>query len=224
MLRNGLIVTACLLAVTDSAGAASDGPVELREFDVRVDDHPVGVHHLRIRQQDGRTLVAMKSDVAVQVLLYRYSHVSDAQEVWSGASLLAVDAHTNANGKKSRLRLKRNADRALIQFQDRISKTEPPHQTTAYSRLPPGIQHEQTVRLLNLDDGELVKTTWHSVEDAKFRVADDMIECRKWVVKGGREAELWFDAAGWLVRQKTMEQGHPTELRLTSIQRERTVP
>jgi hypothetical protein len=199
-------------------------PTETREFDVLVDDRPVGIHVMRIREDGQQAVVAMRSDVEVRVLLYRYVYVFDSQETWDGHRLVSFHSLTSDNGKKIRVQLKRDANHSLVQFQDHKTKIEPPHQTTAYSRLPPGVEKPRTLRLLNLDDGESVSVTWSPGEEVKLQVADRSIPCRKWIVNGAVNAELWFDRAGWLVRQRTLERGHRSELRLTSIRQGRIAP
>ncbi|MFO0917910.1 MAG: DUF6134 family protein [Planctomycetaceae bacterium] len=224
MLRWSVIL---LIGVGVGAFASAGEPadlVEIREYEVRADNRPVGRHTLKIHERNGRTLVTMNSSIAVNILLYHYSFMFDAREIWDGESLLSVEARTNANGKRSLLKLKRNDERALIQFQDQVTRTEPPEATNSFARMPPGMENHQAIRLLNLDDGTVAKTTWHAGENVKFRVDDRAVPCRKWVVEGDLQAELWFDDGGWLVRQKTNEQGHPTELRLISLAQEKTIP
>ena len=224
MRRWSLIILACLCTAARLFAAEAVEDLEVRHFEVFADDRPIGSHSLQIWKQNDRTTVVMKSNVALKVLLIRYSHMFDGQEVWDGSSLIAAEATTNANGKKFHLRLKGNGDKVLLQCQDRVVKADAPQMTTAYSRLPPGIRHEQKVRLLDLDDGELATTIWRFAGNDELIVADRRVPCGKWEVTGELEAELWFDAGGWLVRQKTVEQGHPAELRLTSILRERAKP
>lgn len=199
-------------------------PTETREFEVLADGRPVGVHVMRIREEGPQATVVMKSDVQVKVLLYRYIYVFDSKETWDGERLMSFDSMTSDNGKKTRVQLKRDTEHSLIQFRQQRDKIQHPHQTTAYSRLPPGIEETRTLRLLNLDDGVVVSTTWSPEEVEKIPLDDRSIRCRRWVVGDGLNAELWFDDSGWLVRQRTLERGHRSELRLTSIRREQVKP
>ena len=41
--------------------------------------------------------------------------------------------------------------------------------------------------------------------------------CRHFKVTGSSPADLWFDEQDRLVRQKSVEEGHPIELRLRRI-------
>jgi hypothetical protein len=195
-------------------------PAEIREFEILVDDKPVGTHIMRIRDQGDRSAVTLTSDVEVKVLFYRYRYHFHAREQWDNNRLTSFHALTNDNGKKVRVQWKRDSDNSVLLVQDRLAEIKPPHQTTSYSRLPSGADETRQLRLLKLDDGEEIATTWTPAEESEWRIGDRAIRCRKWVVEGDVEAELWFDAAGWLVRQQTVERGHQSELRLTSIELE----
>ncbi len=193
--------------------------VELREFEVLVDDKPIGVHQLRIHEQGDRTHVNLRSDICVKVLFYRYVYEYEAKEVWEGPRLIAFDASTNDNGKKSQLKLKFNM--TATDFPQQAAKMDVTHQSTSYSRLPPGVKDLKTVRLLDVEDGETVSTTWIFAEYVDVPLKEGALRCQKWRVDGDVQAELWFDDAGWLVGRKTVERGHRSEFRLTSIERER---
>jgi hypothetical protein len=217
-------VSLIFCVTTPSFGAERDVVAETREFDVLVDDKPVGVHTLRIRDNGERTVVEVKSDVTVRVLFYRYTYAFEGKETWDREQLVALEARTNDNGKRTRLQFKRNANRSVMKFQQQVAEIPPPHQTTSYTRLPADAANSRTIRLLNVDDGELASTTWTAAERGDFPLEEGPIRCRKWIVDGDVKAELWFDDAGWLVQQKSIEQGHRTELRLTAIRREQAKP
>lgn len=220
MFWRGILCAATMWAAPASGWTADKPePAEVREFEILVDDKPVGTHVMRIRDQGDRFAVTLTSDVEVKVLFYRYRYHFHAKEQWDNNRLTSFHAVTNDNGKKVRVQWKRDSDNSVLLFQDRLAEIKPPHQTTSYSRLPPGAEETRQLRLLKLDDGEEIATTWKPAEESEWRVKDRAIRCRKWVVEGDVEAELWFDAAGWLVRQQTVERGHRSELRLTSLER-----
>ena len=50
-------------------------------------------------------------------------------------------------------------------------------------------------------------------------IGRQQVTCSRYRLSGDLEADLWFDGQNRIVRQKTIEDGYPTEVRLTRVHR-----
>jgi hypothetical protein len=72
--------------------------------------------------------------------------------------------------------------------------------------------------VLDADNGKTYDVRCENVAQEEITIGAARITCNHFRLQGAVDVELWFDAAGYLVRQVGTEDGHATELRLVSVQ------
>ncbi len=78
--------------------------------------------------------------------------------------------------------------------------------------------------MLEPDTGTVRNVALNFVGLESVSIQGQQISCNHFRVSGEKAAELWFDRENRLVRQQTVEQGCPTEIRLVQMQRSATPP
>jgi hypothetical protein len=96
--------------------------------------------------------------------------------------------------------------------------------TENYWRLPNADLAKESFSIIEPDTGILRTVRLQCVGPDSFTVQGREIACNHYRLTGEATADLWFDLQGRLVRQQTVEQGYPTEQRLTRIHSTPNVP
>lgn len=194
------------------------GPVEeLREFEIFVKGKPAGTSALRITDRgDGTTRVETEARVKLNYLVYVYRYEFHGQETWRGNRLLATENRATDDGKKYAVRATVDDRRCAIEAQGRTSTAPAVDMTTNYWRAP-DLTTTHKFSFLNADRGTLHAVAVERVGREQLAVGGRRLDCTHYRVRGDIEAELWFDGRNRIVRQTSVEDGYPTELRLTGI-------
>ena len=189
---------------------------EVREFDVLVDDKPAGTFTMTVDCRDSRTEISTKADVTVSILVLSYRYRFNCREVWEGDQLQRVVSRTDDDGKALSLSAEFSGaqSRLIVNRQDRPAQAC--HWTTTFTRLPAAEHRDRELRVLVADAGESKKIKLQRVGKEDWKTARERLSCTRYRVVGELQADLWFDSAERLVRQKSIESGHTTELRLKS--------
>lgn len=90
-----LLATLLLFALTHAQAE------QVWEFDVFLDDKPIGSHVFEVERSDGRTVLTSTADFEVKFLFvtaFEYAHRN--KEVWVDGCLAEIDAITNNNGER----------------------------------------------------------------------------------------------------------------------------
>lgn len=212
-----------LLALTCGAdrGARAASPRistdEVREFEVLVKEKPVGTSTMRIRMAgDGTTHVTSDVNVKVSYLVYVYRYEFHGDEVWRGGQLLTAKNEATDDGKKFAAQVENKTGGATIESNGVVRRAAAVAMTTNYWRTP-DMSKTTKLNVMNADRGSVHSVTIATVGREYIVVDQREIECVHHRVTGDIEAELWFDGQNRIVRQKSVEDGYPTELRLTRI-------
>jgi len=105
------MAAALCCAVPLSTQAADDAPTSpgrVYDFQVLLDDKPIGVHRFTVTTDGAERRVTSDARLAVKFLgfeAYRYRHHAD--EHWQGDCLAALTSSTDDDGKTSSVRLRR---------------------------------------------------------------------------------------------------------------------
>lgn len=199
-----------------SMSRAEEPADEVREFDVLVDDKSAGNLTMTVDCRDSRTEIVTKADVTVSILVLSYRYRFNCNEVWDGDQLQRVVSRTDDDGKALSLsaELSGAKPRLIVNRQDRPAQAC--HWTTTFTRLPAAENRDSDIRVLVADTGESKKIKLQRVGPEVFKMARERLNCTRYRVVGEMQADLWFDSAERLVRQKSIESGHTTELRMRS--------
>lgn len=204
-----------------SGASAFGSGIEIREFRVIVDGKPQGSHRLRIAEGDRQaTTVRVDAEVKIDFLVYTYAYVIHAEESWKDGRLRQTTARIEDGAKRAKISATVGVKGTELNFNGQARTGRAAVLSSIFWSLPPEDVRPQAFVLLDVDTGELREARLEQRERASVKTAGSTIECTHYRVSGGAQADLWFDAAGRLVRQESIEDGHRTVLSLTAIQRE----
>ena len=190
---------------------------EVREFDILVKDKPVGASMMRISDaDDGTTRVATEVNVKLNYLVYVYRYEFHGQETWRGGRLVSADNRAMDDGKRFSARVSIDAGGAAIKANGRAQRVAAVEMTTNYWHVP-DMAKGAKFSLMNADRGSVHAVTIQPVGVDKVVVDRQEIECTHYRIRGEIEADVWFDRQGRAVRQKSIEDGYPTELVMRHI-------
>lgn len=210
-------VSAKSTAPSSKPKAASE-PTEVREFEIRVDNRAAGTHKLAIKSAGELNQVQFQSDVKMDFIVYAYVFKFRGTETWRSGRVERADIRTEDGGKKRSFSLKTDGDVQQVSFNGKpTAESTTGVMTTAYWQLPPSELRTKSMTILDVDTGTIKDATLREVGPDSVSYGNKSIACRHFKIDGPSPAELWFDDLNRLVRQKSIEQGHATELRLKDI-------
>jgi hypothetical protein len=214
-------LTSSALTAGLGSSASADGPriaaEEVREFEILVKDKPAGTSTIRITNlEDGTTRVATDVKVKLNYLVYVYRYEFHGDETWRGDRLMSAENRATDDGKEFAARLVVNPGGSSIEANGRSRRGPVIAMTTNYWRTP-NLAQGTKINLMNGDRGTVHSVTIGVVGQEQIVVDRQVIECAHYRLGGDLEAELWFDPLNRIVRQKSVEDGYPTEVRLTRI-------
>jgi hypothetical protein len=223
--RSALTTTSCLVAIAACLiqAARGDTPIarseETREFDIFVKKKPVGRSTMRITDlDDGTTRVATEVNVRVDYFVYAYRYAFRGQEVWRGNQLLSTENRANDDGKEFLARARLEGGHFQVEANGRQTAAPRIDMTTNYWRRPDATQ-DQSLGVMNADRGTIHSIKVEHLPGEPLTIGRQQVMCSRCRLSGEVEADLWFDGQNRIVRQKSIEDGYPTELRLTRVSR-----
>lgn len=192
--------------------------IETREFEVRVDNRVAGTHSLVIKSDGDRRTVKIQTDVKVDVIVYAYVFKLRGTEIWRDGQLEETDIRCEDGGKKRSFSLKTEGTIQQVVFNGKsVPKASNVAMTTTYWKLPPTSLRQKSLPIVDVDTGAIGDATLQLVGPDTVAAGDRNFTCQHFKIDGPSPAELWFDEQGHLVRQKSVESGHPMELKLKQI-------
>jgi hypothetical protein len=203
---------------TDVKSSSQAGSVEVRDFEVRVDNKPAGTHRLTIKSDGETHQVTMQTDVKMDFIVYAYVFKSRGTETWRDGRVENVDIRCEDGGKKRSFALKTEGEIQQISFNGKpVPSSSTGLMTTAYWRLPSAETCKKPLKIVDVDTGNTRNATLNIVGKTTISHSGQTLQCRQFKIDGPSPAELWFDDQDRLVRQKSVEVGHQLELRLKDI-------
>ena len=152
------------------------------------------------------------------MIIYSYAFKFRGTEVWRDGKLAQTEVQCEDNGKKRSFSLKSDGKLQLISFNGKSQKdSDDCVLTTSYWKLPHSDVRDKTLPIACIETGKTTTANLDLVGNDTVSVGGRMIQCRHYKIDGPSPAELWFDDRDLLVKQKSVERGHLTELRLKQI-------
>ena len=204
------LVMICLFSMAFMSSAPAqervDG-VDHWDFDVYLNDKKVGKHSFKVSETDGVKQVQSEANFKYKILFisaYQYEH--SAAERWNDNCLTAVDASTNANGKRIQVSGAQTGLGFVVERGDNPTQLPKCVMTFAYWNSDFLGQSQ----LLNPQTGEYVDVR---VEE----VGDEMLEVRGQAVTATRfkltayevDLTLWYSPDNeWLALESVAKGGH----------------
>lgn len=202
----------------DLLKCATADSIEIRDFEVRVDNKPAGTHRLTIKSAGDTHEVAFATDVKMDFIVYAYVFKLRGTEVWRDGQLENTDVRCEDGSKKRSLSLKKSGGVQQVSFNGKdVPASTMGLMTTAYWRLPLLETPKKTLPIVDVDSGVTREATLNVVGKSTITAAGRSLECRHCKIDGPSPAELWFDEQDRLVRQTSVEVGHQLELKLKEI-------
>lgn len=212
---------ACALAVLLSAAfsiRAADS--ETREFTVKVDGKPAGHANMAIQQQDdGTTIVSCDTSVRVKVLIKTYTYTCRTRETWKDGRLQQLSSQCNDDGKQFQVSAAAQADGIHVHVNGREHVAKAEAWVSSYWSLPDAKLREGAIPVIDADNGRDLHGRLQFLGETQMAVAGQVQNVQHYRFHGPNQIELYYDAAGRLVRQEWVEDGHPTILELARVRR-----
>lgn len=196
-----------LLAVLVQHAAAQE---RAWNFQVSLDDKPVGFQHFVLREQGGERTMSIEARLEVKVLfltVYTYTHT--ATERWRGDCLRAIDASTDDNGERFRVESTRADERLQVRT---TAKTGVTTETIdgcpfSFAYWNPALLGQ--TRLLNSQTGVYEQVAIVALGDTTIAVRGQPTPARHYRIDGLKNPiELWYSADGeWLALQARVAGG-----------------
>ncbi len=217
----GLIAAA---SIGHSPRALAAGPAtatkEVREFEVLLKGKPTGTTKFTIEQfPDERTVVATDALVRVNLIVFVYTYEFHGVETWVGDHLESFQSHGSDGGKKFVVSGSVNSGNCQLSINRKNVQRSAYVMTSNYWRLPFRTPHDPTLPIVDASTGALQRIRVRDGSAARIPLGDLEIPATEFRLTGDVDVKLWLDAQGRIVRQQSIEQGYPTELRLTRISR-----
>lgn len=220
-----LVALAMLAGAGLQAARGAENPreaaEEIREFEILVKGKPAGKSSLRITAHgDGTTQVATDVQVKLNYVVYVYRYEFHGHETWRGHRLVSTENRATDDGKNLQVRAQAGDRGCSIEAQGRTATAPALDMTTNYWRAP-DLARTKTFSVMNADQGTIYSATVQRLGREPVVVGGRKVDCTHYRVSGDTAADLWFDRRDRLVRQTSVEDGYPTELRLTRVSTKR---
>ena len=196
------LALAGVAAMADSATPA-EPRAQLREwqFDVYLDDKPIGTHEFRVTDTGAAQRVETSAAFDVRFLFFnafRYRHTN--VETWQDGCLQSIESQTDSNGKLSTVTGTRRDGQLHVDTGDGSDTLDGCVMTFAYWDR----NLLQAERLLNSQTGlyEPVEVDAHGEE--LLRIGNTEVEAERYTLAvKGREIHIWYstDKSTWLALQ-----------------------
>jgi hypothetical protein len=224
-IASGLIVSLIAAAsLGHSRKVLAAGPAtvskEVREFEVLLKGKPTGTTKFTIEQfPDGRTVVATDALVRVNMVVFVYTYEFHGVETWVGDRLASFQSQGSDGGKK--FAVSGSIDSGNCQLTVNHKKVQRPAfvMTSNYWRLPVRTHNGQALAIVDASTGVSQSIRVGDGLVGRIPLGDQEIPAAEYRLTGDVDVKLWLDAQGRIVHQQSIEQGYPTQLRLTRISR-----
>jgi len=216
-----IAAVATLLCDGGSLLAAAPGVIssETRTYEVVVDRAKSGQSTLTItRYSDGSEVVNTDAKVTVTWAVFTYVYEFHGQERWQRGRLEQLSSRAIDGGRRLSLSATRTERGFTIVKSSGPQEASPDIQLTTNYWRQPSTMAAGSLNILDADNGTLYEARTELVGQQELTIAGRRATCNGLRLKGGVDVELWFDSAGYLVRQVGMEDGHHLELRLVAVQ------
>jgi YD repeat-containing protein len=221
-LRPWLLAVMLATMVLPALARAAD--VETRDLRIFVDNKNAGDAHMTFnRADDGTLTLSCDTDVFVRILFITYKYKYRGREVWKDGRLQSFDSTCNDDGKLFDVAAAAKGDKLRVRVKTGAGQEERevPGDVwlSSYWKQPDPKVVNKTIPIIDADSGSDINAKVVYVGAEQRNVAGQVQPVQHYRLEGKNNIELWYDAAGRLVRQDWMEQNHRTVLELVRIRR-----
>jgi hypothetical protein len=206
------------LNVGPSEARAESETIEVRNFQISVDGDRCGNLRMSIESRpDGRHVVLGNSSLELKYFLYTFRFSSQGNETWHAGKLEKLENAANYGSSRYQVSATGDGDALVVRADGQERKLPRNVWTTSYWHAPEDHLLGQTVSLLDSHKGRSLSAKLERVGEEPVALGDKDQPCSHYRLRGDVEVDLWYDAAGRLVRQEALESGHRTRLQLVAI-------
>ncbi len=195
-------------------------------FQVFLDDKPIGHHHYTLRASGvsgeggvGGAERELKTEARfdVKVLFinaYRYMH--DANERWRGNCLARLTARTDDNGEHSEVAAEQQGERVTVSSTAATVRGRDSADGCLMTYAYWNADILRQTRLLNTQTGKIETVNIAALGEDKITVRGVPVAAQRYRIGGGKYAiELWYGAdKAWLALQTTLDSGRKLRYQL----------
>lgn len=205
----------CVFTNLVLASAIQAAGVDVRNFQVFVDNRPAGSYRMTITPRaDGSVVVTGQAEVRVRYVVISYHYSYSGTEVWKDGRLTQLQSNSDDNGKRYAVTAVADGESLRVRSNGQESQAPKDLWTTSCWRLPPAAYRNRAIGLLDVDTGRQINANLFDAGLNRLNIAGQVMDCAHYRVTGGVQLELWYDAQERLVRQESIEDGHRTVLEL----------
>jgi Family of unknown function (DUF6134) len=195
-IRNALAIAAAVLLATPSLAAFNDDAGEYT-FTVLKDGTPVGEHRFVFDRTGDRIEIHEATAIEVRfatVPLYTFEH--EAREVWENSRPIRIDATTNDNGKKLDITVQADGDGYVRTVNGRVDRFDGSMAVLAFWTKAT-LEHRA---FFSAVEDKTVQASFEYAGREKLALAGQELDVEHYRMVGDEERDLWFDAAGHIVK------------------------
>lgn len=211
----GLLLAGAALLTASPARAADP---ETRDFTVYVDGKPSGTTTMAIsRRDDGSVEMACATNVFVKVLLIKYRYTLQSREVWKEGRLQGFTCRADDNGKLWNVSATTDGSALTVQVNNQAHKVRADAWLTSYWNLPSAAQRDQTLPIIDMDNGTDLSGKLQLLGTQQIGVAGRAVNVTHYRLNTANPVDLWYDASERLVRREFNDQGHRVTVQMTGV-------
>ncbi len=200
MRRLPIALAAIALALSVLAPVRAVPPDSSVRYEIRRNGDRIGTHRVTFAHQGERLTVHHEIDIRVTILsLEAYRYTMDSRETWEGPRLLGLAASTDKNGDP--LRVFARASHGGIRVRGAVGQHDAPAEAVPSSPQFDVFDQPRTT-MIEAEDGRLVHVTVSAPRSERVRAGGHELDARRYDVRGGMDATLWYDATGVLVQKR----------------------
>lgn len=208
LIRNGALCVMLLIA-----SAAVRAQTQQWNFQVFLDDKPIGHHHYTLRDTGTERELKTEARFDVKLLIFSaYKYVHDASERWRGNCLVRLIARTDDNGEQSEVSVDQQGEGTVITTARGRESAGGCVMTFAYWNA----EILRQSRLLNTQTGKAEAVNIASLGEQKITVRGAVIAAQHYRISGAKHPiELWYGPdRAWLALQSTLDGGRKLRYQL----------
>ncbi|MBS0243451.1 MAG: hypothetical protein JSS20_14835 [Proteobacteria bacterium] len=189
------LIAASISALALAQPAAS--AVQKQEYAVIRGGEQIGRHVIEIDRQGEKTAVRLSTHVAVKVAFITVYHFDQSSsETWAGNHLVSLQSTTDDNGDKHQLSVSGDGNALRVEADGKRRMADK-------ALLPASLWSASIVKqssLLNTVKGSLMNVRIAEIGEEAIPRHSSKLSARHFRMTGDLERDLWYDAAGTLVR------------------------
>ncbi len=203
----------CLATTWSTTVVASTASERSLEFDVYLDEKPIGAHRFILADEGRNQIVRSEADFEVKVLFitaYRYEHRN--REVWRDGCLQAIEAWTDSNGEHYVVEGASTPTGFEVRTADGKEQLDTCVGTFAY--WDRALLNKP--RLLNSQTGEHVAVTLRALDGTRLEIDGADLPVERYALSGGDLDITLYYAAGtghWVALDSRVEGGRTIQYR-----------